>query len=301
MEEAASHLREGVLAHLEKLEAYSHKLALKQEERKQKQESLAEMATRIQKLKNTREKLRTKVALQSGRSIVQLLQGEAKSSHSLEKMQQAVLEMKLETVKAMLQAFHLTGISGKRINQGICVCISTAYESNYLDSYYLDLLVQKSVRISRHSIPPFIPLEQIAKKYLQSDLKRFLLVLSNHLNAYAGRKFQADQLQDHSSTVLCGTLQRNSLCNLLSFAYNVAWENHMVCLCVKLVYGDITHCLPTEVVISCKEATSPSLEELISSHTALFQQKALHDVFESFPAEGENLHEMGISVAGLVP
>lgn len=87
------------------------------------------------------------------------------------------------------------GISGKLTKRGVCFSISTAYEGTYLDSYYLDLLTKPAVRIHRHSVPIFIPLEQISKRYLQTDIRRFLSVLSDHLNAYAGRKYQADQLQ----------------------------------------------------------------------------------------------------------
>lgn len=74
-------------------------------------------------------------------------------------------------------------------------CISTAYEGTYLDSYYVDLLTKSEVQIYRHSVPAFIPLERIAKQYLQTDIRRFLSVLSDHLNAYVGRRYQADQLQ----------------------------------------------------------------------------------------------------------
>nr|XP_033795187.1 centromere protein O isoform X2 [Geotrypetes seraphini] len=302
MEEAAAYLREGVLGHLEKLEAYSHKLTLKQEEIKKKQEKLAKMTAMIQRLKDKRDRLKTKMALQGGMPVKQLLQKEASSrtSLSLGKTQEAILEMKLKNVKAMLQAYYLTGISAKRINQGMCVCISTAYEGNYLDSYYLDLFVQKPIQIRQHSVPPFIPLEQIAKQYLQLDIKCFLSVLSNHLNAYAGRKYQADWFQDSSDTLLSGTLHRNSLCNLLSFAYNVEWENRTVCFKVKLVYGDIARSLPTEAIISCEETISPSLENLISSHSALFRQKALHNVFGFFQAERESLSQMGTSLTSHV-
>ncbi|XP_030054543.1 centromere protein O [Microcaecilia unicolor] len=302
MEEASAYLREGVLAHLEKLEAYSHKLAVKQEGIKRKQEKLAEVTAKIQRLKDMRDRLRTKVALQGGRPATQLLQKETsfRTNLSLDKTQEAILEMKLEHVKAKLQAYYLTGISAKKISQGTCVCISTAYEGNYLDSYYLKLLVQKPIRISHHSVPPFIPLEQIAKQYLHSDIKRFLSVLFDHLNAYTGRKYQADWLQGSSATLLSGTLHRNSLCDLLSFAYSVEWENHMVCFKVKLVYGDITCSLPTEAIISCEEATSPSLENLISSHSALFRQKPLHEVFGSFQVEGENLSQTGTSLSNHV-
>lgn len=87
------------------------------------------------------------------------------------------------------------GISGKLTKRGVCFCISTAYEGTYLHSYYLDVLTKPEVQIQRHSVPTFIPLEQIARRHLQTDIRRFLAVLSDHLNAYAGRRYQADQLQ----------------------------------------------------------------------------------------------------------
>lgn len=89
----------------------------------------------------------------------------------------------------------VSGISGKLTSRGVCICISTAFEGNLLDSYFVDLVIQKPLRIHHHSIPVFIPLEEIAAKYLQTNIQHFLFILSEYLNAYSGRKFQADRLQ----------------------------------------------------------------------------------------------------------
>lgn len=108
----------------------------------------------------------------------------------------------------ILNAFFL-GLSGKLTKQGVSFCISTAFEGTYLDSYYVDILIQQPLRIQHHSIPVFIPLEQIAHEHLQKDIKCFLSVLSDHLNAYARRKFQVDQLQVRGEMVLSSPM---SLC-----------------------------------------------------------------------------------------
>ncbi|NWI85872.1 CENPO protein, partial [Pitta sordida] len=76
-------------------------------------------------------------------------------------------------------------------------------------------------RIRRHSLPPFIPLERLAREFLPRDLRGFLARLSDHLNAFAGRRFQAEQLQERFSSWIKGTPQRNSLCNLLVFKYDI--------------------------------------------------------------------------------
>lgn len=88
-----------------------------------------------------------------------------------------------------------SGLSGKLTSRGVCVCISTAFEGNLLDSYFVDLIIQKPLRIHHHSIPVFIPLEELSAKFLQTDIQHFLFCLCEYLNAYAGRKYQADQLQ----------------------------------------------------------------------------------------------------------
>lgn len=47
------------------------------------------------------------------------------------------------------------------------------------------------MKIIRHDIPPFIPLKRLEEESLfQTDLRVFLDTLSQHLNAYVGRKEQ---------------------------------------------------------------------------------------------------------------
>ncbi|NXL68140.1 CENPO protein, partial [Chordeiles acutipennis] len=237
----------GVLAHLEMLEARAHQAAVKQEEVEQQEQKLARLQARVQELRAQRDELRAKVDLQEKEQLGK----EGAVSNPAQPSAQAVLEWKIKSIKATLQIFYLTGISGKLTKRGVCFCISTAYEGTYLDSYYLDLLTKPEVQIHRHSVPIFIPLEQIARSYLQTDIRRFLSVLSEHLNAYVGRRYQADQLQEHFSEQIEGTLQRNSLCNLLVFNYKVSNKSKTFPFKVRLLYGDLCCSLPTEVIVSC--------------------------------------------------
>ncbi|XP_040127333.1 centromere protein O isoform X3 [Ictidomys tridecemlineatus] len=205
--------------------------------------------------------------------------------------EQDVLERNQETMKAILQAYHFTGLSGKVTSRGACVCISTAFEGNLLDSYFVDLVIQKPLRIHHHSIPVFIPLEKIAAKYLQTDIQQFLFSLCEYLNAYSGRKYQADQLQSDFAALLTGPLQRNSLCNLLSFTYKVDLGDQSFPFCARLLYKDLTRTLPTDVTVTYQgvEALSTSWEEQRASHETLFCTKPLHQVFASFSRGGEKL------------
>ncbi|NXC22279.1 CENPO protein, partial [Corythaeola cristata] len=275
----------GVFAHLEMLEAQAHEAAVKQEATEQQEEKLARLKARVQELRRQRDELRAKVDLQQKGQLGK----EGPSADPAQPSARAVLEWKAKSVKAMLQIFYLTGISGKLTKRGVCFCISTAYEGTYLDSYHLDLLTKPEVRIHRHSIPIFIPLEQIARKYLQTDIRRFFSVLSDHLNAYVGRRYQADQLQEHFSDQIEGTLQRNSLCNLLVFNYKVWSESKPFLFNVRLLYGDVCCSLPTEVVISCKVDAPSSLAEMATAHSDLFRRVALHRAFRAFRSAEEHV------------
>ncbi|NXK09679.1 CENPO protein, partial [Herpetotheres cachinnans] len=275
----------GVFAHLEMLEVQSHEAAVKQVEMEQQEEKLARLKATVQELRLQRDKLQAKVDLQQKGQLCK----EGVMLPLAQPSAQAVLEWKIKSVKAMLQVFYLTGISGKLTKRGVCFCISTAYEGTYLDSYFLDLLTEPEVQIYRHSVPVFIPLEQIAKKYLQTDIRRFLSVLSDHLNAYVRRRYQADQLQEHFSDQIEGKLQRNSLCNLLVFNYNVSSKSKTFLFNMRLLYGNLCCSLPTEVIISCTPDAPASVAEMAAAHSDLFRRVALHKAFRSFSSTEERV------------
>ncbi|KGL81660.1 Centromere protein O, partial [Tinamus guttatus] len=201
---------------------------------------------------------------------------------------QAILERKMRSVQDLLQLFYLTGLSGKQTKHGVCFCISTAFEGTYLDSFHLDLATKPRVQIRRHSVPVFIPLEQLARKHLQTDIRRFLSALSDHLNAYVGRRYQADQLQERFSGHLEGTLQRNSLCNVLVFRYNTSGQEETFPFSARLLYGDPCRSLPTEAVVSCAPGAAASLAERTAAHSDAFRRLPLHRALEVLSSPRES-------------
>ncbi|XP_012819499.2 centromere protein O isoform X1 [Xenopus tropicalis] len=299
MEQAQSLFREGVLSHLEQLEALSYNLAVKQEKQRQEWAALRKNQELVLELRKKRDELKAKI--ERHKAEIQAFRGreEAGEDHgsAAGTSQQAMLELCVEELKGMLEMHWLTGISGKRTKKGVCVCISTAFEGAYLDSFHLDIALKPSVGISRHSVPPFIPLEQIAKEHLQTDLKKFLSVLFEHLNAYAGRKYQFQQLQSFPGGFVRDAQQGNSLHTVLTFGYNVRVEKQPFCLRAKLLYGGVTRSLPTEAVITCED-NRPSVQEKISSHSSLFCQNPLHRALECISSEDETLNHSSASLLG---
>ncbi|XP_011354852.1 centromere protein O [Pteropus medius] len=277
----------GVLAHLERLETQVNKSRKKLEELQRTQAVESTHGTKIRKLRSLRDKLRAEVKQREAR--VEACTASEEPDQTSESSEREVLERKRESVKAILQAYRFTGLSGKLTSRGVCVCINTAFEGNLLDSYFVDLVIQKPLRIHHHSIPVFIPLEEISAKYLQTDIQHFLFSLCEYLNAYSGRKYQADRLQSDFAASLAGPLQRNSLCNLLSFTYKVESRGQSFSFCARLLYKDLTITLPTDVTVTYQgmDALPTSWEEQRAHHEKLFCTKPLHQVFASFARRGK--------------
>ncbi|XP_004268141.1 centromere protein O isoform X1 [Orcinus orca] len=281
--------RGGVLAHLERLETQVSRSRKKMEEPQSAQAEESALGTRIHELRRLRDKLRAEV--KQHQASVKASTTNVEPDQTLEITEQESLKRKWENVKAILQAYRFTGISGKLTSRGVCVCISTAFEGNLLDSYFVDLVMRKPLQIHHHSIPVFIPLEEISAKYLQTNIQHFLFTLCEYLNAYSGRKYQADRLQSDFEAFLAGPLQRNSLCNLLSFTYKAEPEGQSFPFCARLLYKDLTTTLPTDVTVTYQgtDALSTTQEEQRAAHENLFFTKPLHQVFTSFARKGDKL------------
>ncbi|XP_069830085.1 centromere protein O [Dendropsophus ebraccatus] len=283
MEEVKTIFAEGVLSHLEHLKTLSQDLTMKQKQSRQLEDVVLEKREEILQLRKKRNELQAKIRQQEEQ--IQVLSGRVEGSlPPVPSSQEALQDMRLEEMMGTMEALWFTGISGKKTDNKICFCLSTAFEGHYLDSYYIEVDNSQRPRITRHSIPPFIPLGEITKLHLQSDMKRFLSLLFDHLNGLAGRKFQADRLQDTPGAYIPGTLQRNSLHNVLSFNYNATIDGQTFCFSAKLLYGTITGVFPTEVQVTCPES-SRLVQEAASSHSSMFRTTPLHRFLESLTAQ----------------
>ncbi|PIO35892.1 hypothetical protein AB205_0004550 [Aquarana catesbeiana] len=279
MEEVQNLFREGVMSHLDRLEALSQNLAHKQDEKRQQETDLQEKRDLIVRLQKERGELRSQIQLQ--KETIQALSARQEGSKpQVQSTQSALQDLRLEEMKNIMEALWFTGISGKLKDDAVCFCITTAFEGTYLDSYYIQVNNLRNPQISRHSVPAFIPLSDLAKEHLPADLKKFLHVLYERLNGYAGRKFQADHMEKKSPAYVAGSLQKNSLYTVLSFTYNITIGGQTVSFTAKFLYEDLTDTLPTEVTVTCTDAEAWT-QEMISSHVSLFSGTALHRALDS--------------------
>ncbi|MEQ2169742.1 hypothetical protein GOODEAATRI_028418 [Goodea atripinnis] len=126
----------------------------------------------------------------------------------------------------LLHAHHLIGgydVIKTRQGKGMCFSLATAYEGVYLDTYNLEIDLRPKARITRHNIPPFIPLNNLAEQSdLQTGLRAFLDTVSQHLNAFAGRKQQLKLVKEQHKSV--EVMESNLLCSILVLMFTVPKE-----------------------------------------------------------------------------
>ncbi|XP_053489105.1 centromere protein O [Ictalurus furcatus] len=175
----------------------------------------------------------------------------------------------LQTAHRLIAGYDL--IESKQ-GKSVCVSFHTAFEGVCLETYNMEMDLNRMVQISRHNIPPCIPLEKLAKENLQTDFKGFLQTLDLHLNALAGRKQQITLVKELVGTV--EIIEKNQLCNFLALVCKAPAESDEDILCT-LEYGDLTRCLPTHVVIDGENKTlieSPQWKE----HQVLLLETPVH-------------------------
>ncbi|XP_030645882.1 centromere protein O [Chanos chanos] len=244
--------------------------------RDQQQDSLAELRTTLMILRSQRDQLVTQtetvVALKNAMDQGLQLQECAKACGTdLSQLYQYLLRAKKMQGKDLQHAYHLIGgydLTESKQGKSMCVAFHTAYEGVYLETYNMELDLTRTVQISRHNIPPFIPLEQLAKQDLQADYKAFLHNLSQHLNAWVGRKQQICLLKELIDSVK--VMESNQLCKILVLMCNAQGEKDIPIL-ITLDYDNLARCLPTHVSIESEDKMLLESVQWKKNHTLLLE------------------------------
>jgi len=96
-----------------------------------------------------------------------------------------------------LTAFRLAGVScfsvGGRPND-LGLRFDATWGGHYFDEKYYVVLTGSNLALHRHSLPYFIPLEELARSFLPFDPSQFCRRVSRYVCAFSGRRVLAEQL-----------------------------------------------------------------------------------------------------------
>ncbi|XP_064267562.1 centromere protein O-like [Passer domesticus] len=192
-------LSQGVLSQLWALEQRAARGAALRQRQQRRRQRLQLLSSRVQELRQRRDRLRLQLR--------EMAEGKA----GIAREPGQVLQWRIRELQELLRLFPLTGVSAKLSRHGLSVSFHTSFEGSYLDCFHLELQESRECRefrefrewrVLRHSIPPFIPLQGLARELLPHGPRRFLALLARLLGAFVARRHQLHLLQVGSNKFL---------------------------------------------------------------------------------------------------
>lgn len=273
----------GVLSHLSLLEVKARSFKT----RHQQPSHVKELKAKVEALRIQRNQLRAEIEthknLQKLRASIDKQRGNGEEEEDEEMDQDSGNSQLLQLtarhtqLKDLLAAHHIIGgfdVTKTSHGKGVCVSLATAYEGVYLETYNVELNLKPKMRITRHNIPPFIPLNSLVEQSnTQVDVEAFLNSLSKHLNGFAGRKQQLKLVKELHKSV--EVMESNVLCSILVLLLTVPIKK-MAVLCT-LTYSDHTRCLPTQVHFLCEADTELPDSPAWKKNCSLLMETPVHE------------------------
>lgn len=260
----------GVLGHLSFLEAQ----ARSRRPAAQPQSRAAQLKAKVEELKKEKDRLRAEIQVHQS---LQKLRTSVEETNADDSETSEILRLmaKHTELKDVLLAHHLLGgydVISTNQERSLCVSLPTSFQGVMLDTYHVELDVKQTVRVARHSAPPFIPVERLAQDAdLQKDVRGFLDTLSLHLNAFVARRQQLRLVKELHRSV--EVLESNAPCSLLVLMLTVPKKTTLLC---SLEYSDHSRSLPSSVRIQSEEGDL-SESAVWKKNMALLRDTPVHE------------------------
>lgn len=268
----------GVLGHLSQLEA---KARSRGSQVPQRPSRVKELKAKVKALTSQRDQLKAEIHihknLQKLRAPADKRRADGEEDMDVDSESSEVLRLmaRHSELTDLLHAHHLMGgydVIKSCQGKSVCFSLATAFEGVYLDTYNLEINLKPKARIGRHNVPPFIPLSDLAEQSdLQTGMRAFLDRVSQHLNAFAGRKQQLKLVKEQHKSV--EVMESNLLCSILVLMLTVPKEKTPL-LCT-LEYTDHTRWLPTRVHLDCQDKLLPD-SPLWKENCSLLMELPVH-------------------------
>ncbi|CAG8565536.1 811_t:CDS:2 [Paraglomus brasilianum] len=115
-------------------------------------------------------------------------------------IEQIVCIPKRSEGEELLRSYRLTGKTIFSVpNNEIGLRFETFFGGRYHESYYIILRLNRGIdqlEIVKHTIPHFIPIADIQREHLNTNIDTFISIIDNNLQAFVARREQLSQLEN---------------------------------------------------------------------------------------------------------
>jgi len=281
--------QEGALYDLQRLQEKADRRNTEYEYVKQQNAELGDLKTKVEQLRERRDKLRERLK----HGPLEIVQEYLKMGQSSRRKYPNTLKQTVLTAARLLHkrkladlcdAYRLTGISiVSQEAKRTCFRCETFFNCRYHEPYYVEVeLRDNTLEIHKHTVPYFIPIDTISQQYLNSDIKKFFMVISEHLNAFVARREQVHLCEEQHKDRLEGEISCSPAHDFIQLkTKNVDGQDKGVV--VKLTYDRLTVTRPSGVELLTEGENTSTFRRGLQAKTKLFKDLYLHQAFaESF-------------------
>eukprot|EP00743_Colponemidia_sp_Colp-15_P008387 GILK01009113.1.p1 GENE.GILK01009113.1~~GILK01009113.1.p1 ORF type:complete len:329 (-),score=43.92 GILK01009113.1:408-1343(-) len=193
-------------------------------------------------------------------------------------------DAKRRNLGQIADAYRLAGQTLFELDEDfIGIRIETFHAGRYFERYYVVLdhtADQSSLFIHRHTIPHFIPLQQLAAKLLNKDISKFMDRLSDQLNAFVFRREELKSIEStHADIVksVSATPAFNYI-KLVCFLRSTRAEAE-----VYLIFDDLSGSLPTQATVITFPVDAFTTAETVRDIRKGTRLRGSEDMFLSMP------------------
>ncbi|KAJ7387463.1 hypothetical protein OS493_000792 [Desmophyllum pertusum] len=282
---AAKLEQEGALYDLQRLQERADRRNAENEGAKQDNVELVDLQSKVEQLREKRDQLRER--LKNGpHEIVQeyLKIGQSSKKDYTDTSKQTVLTavrlLHKRKLADLCDAYRLTGISVvSQEAKRTCFRCETFFNSRYHEPYYVEVeLKDTTLKIHKHTVPYFIPIDTISQQYLNSDIKKFFMVISEHLNAFVARREQVHLCQEQHGDKLEGEISCSPAHDFVQLKSKEV-EGQDKSVVVKLTYDRLTLTRPSHVDLLTEGLSTSTFRRGLQAKKKLFKDLYLYQAF----------------------
>ncbi|CAG8634910.1 6186_t:CDS:2 [Cetraspora pellucida] len=208
----------------------------------------------VQRLLKKRDELKRVLEVEENsimlRDIISKENFEIPSTINFEIQEKIVQEMlrvsKRRECEEFLRAYRLTGKTIFTLKENrVGLRFETFYGGQYREPYYVILSQDEEndqLSVFKHTIPHFIPLNELESDYLNKDLDKFVNSLHDYLQAFVTRREEAKIMQQD---VGVSNLRSNNAYNSIDFSVRLKES----VIEFSLTYKNLKLSIPTDVVM----------------------------------------------------
>ncbi|XP_041471146.1 centromere protein O-like [Lytechinus variegatus] len=283
MEVLTDGLSRGTLQHLQKLEQQAQDLRHGSRSRAKQERMLRALQKAVHQLQERRDFLKVQVANSPIKVLGPVLQSTDSGDEALMKvvketlkttdkktLKDAVTEATKLKQRELSVSYRLTGCTvHKTDGNRVRVRWDTFDHGQYFQPYYAVISnnASKNLHLVKHNLPYFLPIKDLEKDHLNTDMQAFIQVVSDSLNAFVSRRHQVEEAKENCKKLIPGEVTSSNAFNNIGMTLS----NSGQAICdVQLIYDDLKGDRPTSVTVhsngELSKAKIRSIKELFAEH-----------------------------------